>query len=75
MTKTLNLDLDSAFLRGIEMADDASFEAFVGSLREMRKQNTYSNQDVDKRMTARGVLNVLRVIGNTPLRTLADRAA
>jgi hypothetical protein len=72
MTKSLNLDADTAFLRGIEMADAASFEAFVASLREMRKPNTYSNQDGDKRMTTRGVMNVLRTIGNTPLRTLAD---
>jgi phosphotransacetylase len=72
MTKTLNLDADTSFLRGIEMADDNLFEHCVAALREMRKQNTYSNQDVDKRLTARHYLTAMRAIGNIPLRTLAD---
>ena len=72
MTKTLNLDNDAAFLRGIEMADEASFENLITALRRMREVNTYSNQDVDKRMTARSHLGWIRQTGNTPLRTLAD---
>ncbi len=72
---SLNLDNDAAFLRGIEMADDATFDAFVNSIRRMRTINTYSNQDVDKRMSARSTLEALRGVGNIPLRTLADRRA
>lgn len=68
---SLNLNDDDAFLRGIEMADAASVEAFITSIRRMREQNTYSNQDVDKRMDARGNLANLRKIGNTPLRRAA----
>ena len=67
--KTLNLSDDDALLRGIEMTDDLAFEAFITSLQAMRKQNTYSNQDVDKRMTARHALGMIRKIGNTPLNT------
>jgi hypothetical protein len=66
---TLNLDDDSAFLRGIEYADAAVVEAFIASIRKMREANSYSNQDVDKRMDARINLTALRMIGNTPIKT------
>ena len=66
--ETLNLDDAAAFLRGIEMADDATVEAFVASLRRMREQVKYSNEDFDRRMQAMGTINVLRKIGNTPLK-------
>ena len=68
MIKTLNLNDDDAFLRGVEMADDMAFEAFIETLTQMRKVNVYSNQDIDKRMTARHALSMVRKIGNTPLR-------
>ena len=70
MTKSLNLDNDAAFFRGIEMADEKTFAAFVTAICQMRAQNTYSNQDLDKRTTTRSVLNALRTVGNTPLPTL-----
>lgn len=69
---SLNLDNDSALLRGIENADAATVEAFITAIRRMREVNIYSNQDVDKRMDARISMTALRLIGNTPLQTLAD---
>ena len=36
--KTLNLDADAAFLRGIEMADDILFDHYVAALREQPGQ-------------------------------------
>jgi thermostable 8-oxoguanine DNA glycosylase len=69
MSASLNLDQDSAFLRGIEYADDAIFDRWIVALAEMRKSVRYSNQDVDRRMTARSILGELRKVGNTPLLT------
>lgn len=67
----LNLDNDSAFLRGIEMADDATVEEMIRSIREMRQPTRYSNQDVDRRMSARAAMSELRKVGNIPLKRTA----
>jgi hypothetical protein len=51
----LNLSDDEAFLRGIEMADAATFDAFVTSIIRMREQNTLPDKP----------MQVLRAVGNT----------
>lgn len=66
---SLNLDDTTALLRGIERADEALIEQFISIIREMREPGRYSNQDVDRRMHARGYLNDLRKVGNTPLQS------
>lgn len=66
---SLNLDDDSAFLRGIERADAPTVDRFIAALTAMRQTCRYSNQDVDRRMSARSALNDLRTIGNTPILT------
>ena len=70
MTKpltTLDLDDDTAFLRGIEQANAETIGAFVGAILRLREVNTYSNQDLDKRMDMRSHLRVLRAVGKTPI--------
>lgn len=69
---SLNLDNDAAFLRGIEYADAATVDQFIRAIKDMKNPVRYSNQDFDRRMTARAALAEIRKIGNTPLRTLAD---
>ena len=64
---TLNLDPDTAFLRGIEYASHETVEGLIEAIRAMKKPNTYSNQDIDKRMTVRSEISFLRLIGNTPI--------
>jgi hypothetical protein len=63
----LNLDDDTAFLRGIETANAETIGAFIAAILRTREMNTYSNQDVDKRMDVRAHLRVLRAVGKTPL--------
>jgi len=70
MTKpltTLNLDDDTAFLRGIENANAETVGAFITAILRAREVNTYSNQDLDKRMDIRAHLRVLRAVGKTPI--------
>jgi hypothetical protein len=63
----LNLDDDTAFLRGIETANDATVYEFISAIIRTRETNTYANQDIDKRMDIRAHLRVLRAVGKTPL--------
>jgi hypothetical protein len=70
MTKplhTLDLDDDTAFLRGIENANAETVGAFIAAIMRAREVNTYSNQDLDKRMDIRAHLRVLRAVGKTPI--------
>jgi hypothetical protein len=63
----LNLDDDTAFLRGIANANAETIGAFITAIVRMREENRYANQDVDKRMDVRAHLRVLRAVGKTPL--------
>jgi hypothetical protein len=62
----LDLDDDTAFLRGIETANAETIGAFIAAILRTREMNTYSSQ-VDKRMDVRAHLRVLRAVGKTPL--------
>ena len=63
----LNLDDDTAFLRGVETANAETVAEFIVAIYRARETNTYANQDCDKRMDIRAHLRVLRAVGKTPL--------
>lgn len=64
---------DRALARGLELCDDASVEALIAAIREMRKPTTYSNEDGDRRGHFHGVCDGLRRLGKTPLLTTHER--
>ena len=69
----LLLDEARALARGLELCDDASLEAFVCAIRNMREPVKYSNQDGDRRSHFNGMCDDLRRLGRFPFFTAQER--
>lgn len=80
MPRKLNLDEtanplqmsdNAGFFRGVEIASDEEFQAFIKTLTEMRKSTDYSNQDCDRRMRAKSEMSKIVKVGKMPIKRRA----